>query len=137
VAIYLVTGKLGCGKTKLAVMKAREALAAGRRVASNVDLFLDKLLPRHRRAAYVRLPDKPCADDLVAAGHGNPDSYDEDKKRFVSAGIPIPRFFAIRRSACEIFDTTQKIEKSNPPPLHHLDRVCELAHCAYHKTIHV
>ena len=27
----------------------------------------------------VRVPDKPTAADLDAAGHGNPDSYDEDK----------------------------------------------------------
>lgn len=77
-AIYSVEGKLGTGKTKFAVWRAQLALKQGRRVASNVDLFLDKLLP-HQSAHYVRLPDKPTGEDLMAAGHGNPDSYDEDR----------------------------------------------------------
>lgn len=77
-AVYSVEGKLGTGKTKFAVWRAQLALKQGRRVASNVDLFLDKLLP-HQFAHYVRLPDKPTGEDLMAAGHGNPDSYDEDR----------------------------------------------------------
>lgn len=77
-AVYSVEGKLGTGKSKFCVWRAQEALRAGRRVASNVDLVLDKLCPE-RRTTYVRLPDKPSADDLAAMGHGNPDSYDEDR----------------------------------------------------------
>lgn len=76
--VYSVEGKLGTGKTKFAVWRAQLALKQGRRVASNVDVFLDKLLP-HQSAHYVRLPDKPTGEDLMAAGHGNPDSYDEDR----------------------------------------------------------
>lgn len=77
-AVYSVEGKLGTGKTKFAVWRARIALVQGRKVASNVDLFLDKLLP-YQATSYIRLPDKPTADDLMACGHGNPDSYDEDR----------------------------------------------------------
>lgn len=76
--VYSVEGKLGTGKTKFCVWMAQQALLEGRRVASNVDLYLDKLVP-HKRASYVRLPDKPKAFDLKSAGHGNPDSYDEDR----------------------------------------------------------
>lgn len=76
--VYSVEGKLGTGKTKFCVWRAQQALLAGRRVASNVDLQLDKLTPR-LKTSYVRLPDKPRAHDLEAAGHGNPDSYDEDQ----------------------------------------------------------
>ena len=76
--VYSVEGKLGTGKTKFCVWMAQQALLSGRRVASNVDLKLDKLVP-YKRANYVRLPDKPKAFDLEAAGHGNPGSYDEDK----------------------------------------------------------
>ena len=76
--VYSVEGKLGTGKTKFCVWRAQQALLDGRRVASNVDLQLDRLTPR-RKTSYVRLPDKPRAFDLEAAGHGNPDSYDEDK----------------------------------------------------------
>lgn len=77
-AVFSIEGKLGTGKTKFAVWRAQEALRQGRRVASNVDLVLDKLVPE-RAASYVRIPDKPTAFDLEAVGHGNPESYDEEK----------------------------------------------------------
>lgn len=77
--VYSVEGKLGTGKTKFTVWMAQQAIYEGRRVASNVDLQLDKLVPYKRRPQYVRLPDKPKAFDLEAAGHGNPDTYDEDR----------------------------------------------------------
>lgn len=76
--VYSVEGKLGTGKTKFCVWRAREALLAGRRVASNVDLNLRALLPL-KKCTYVRIPDKPTPADLVAIGQGNPDSYDEDR----------------------------------------------------------
>lgn len=79
-AVYAVTGKLGTGKTKFSVWRAQLALKAGRRVASNVDLYLDVLAgPRAVSKSYVRIPDKPTALDLEAVGHGNPESYDEDR----------------------------------------------------------
>lgn len=77
-AVYSVEGKLGTGKTKFCVWRAQEALREGRRVASNVDLNLGKLTPE-RRSTYIRLPDKPSSEDFEAMGHGNPESYDEDK----------------------------------------------------------
>lgn len=77
-AVYSVEGKLGTGKTKFCVWRAQEALREGRRVASNVDLFCEKLCPEKRRTV-VRIPDKPSAEDLDMIGHGNPDSYDEDR----------------------------------------------------------
>jgi hypothetical protein len=76
-AVYSVEGKLGTGKTKFAVWRAQEALAEGRRVASNVDIFLGPFT-KNRKARYVRIPDKPTALDLESMGHGNPDTYDED-----------------------------------------------------------
>lgn len=77
-AVYSVEGKLGTGKTKFCVWRAQEALYAGRRVASNVDLFLEHLTP-FRRSTYIRIPDKPTSFDLASIGHGNPESYDEDR----------------------------------------------------------
>lgn len=65
----------------------------------------------------------------------DPQGYDEDKKRFASAGIP--SFFFIRREFCEVFDTRQKIERSKPAALRHIDRACELPDCHYHKVQHV
>lgn len=77
-AVYSVEGKLGTGKTKFAVWRAQTAMQEGRRVASNVDLFLEHFT-KDRRARYVRIPDKPSAFDLECIGHGNPDSYDEER----------------------------------------------------------
>lgn len=77
-AVYSVEGKLGTGKTKFCVWRAQQALLEGRKVASNVDLHLQHLV-KNRSTNYVRVPDKPTAFDLECIGHGNPDSYDEDK----------------------------------------------------------
>lgn len=76
--VYSVEGKLGTGKTKFCVWRAQEALQRGIRVASNVDLKPELLYPYAPRS-YVRLPDKPSDFDLDAMGHGNEDSYDEDR----------------------------------------------------------
>lgn len=76
---YAMTGKKGTGKSKNAVLIIRDQyLKKGRAVASNLDLNLSKMLGPYSRATYVRIPDKPTAFDLLSAGHGNPDSYDED-----------------------------------------------------------
>jgi len=75
--IYVVTGKLGNGKTLLAVRKIQEALQAGRKVATNLDLVVEHLLPEdHRGARVLRLPDKPTASDLDSIGLGC-DTVDE------------------------------------------------------------
>jgi len=78
-AVFAVVGKLGTGKTKFCVWRAQQALRRGLRVASNVDLFLEHLVPELPHATYQRIPDKPTSFDLESIGHGNPDSYDEDK----------------------------------------------------------
>lgn len=77
-AVYSVEGKLGTGKTKFCVWQAQNAFREGRRVASNVDMDASRLWPYGRRS-IIRLPDKPTSHDLHAIGHGNPDSYDEEK----------------------------------------------------------
>lgn len=71
-AIYLIAGKLGSGKTLASVGQIRDKLKAGCRVATNLDLHLDVLLPpRQRDVSCVRLPDKPTVDDFTALGCGN------------------------------------------------------------------
>lgn len=75
----LIQGKKGSGKSKLAVMLMREHLSKGRLVATNLDLFLDKLMPPDSKAFAIRIPDKPTALDLEALGSGNNgDRYNED-----------------------------------------------------------
>jgi len=66
----------------------------------------------------------------------DPNGYDEDKKKFVSSGL-VPNFFFISRRYCEIFDTGQKIERSQPAPFQHIERHCGNPDCQFHKTIHV
>jgi len=78
-AVYSVEGKLGTGKSKFCVWQIQQALRKGLRVATNLDLHLEHLVPELPQASYQRIPDKPRSDDLHAIGHGNPDSYDEDK----------------------------------------------------------
>ena len=78
-AIYLIQGKLGTGKSKFAVRKMQEALRAKKRVATNLDVNLERLVPEMPRASVVRVPDKPTAADLDACGHGNAESYDEER----------------------------------------------------------
>lgn len=70
-AVYAITGKLGGGKGKGAVMKAREYLRAGKRVAGNIDLFMEHLVDERSKETYIRLPDKPAAVDLYMLGSGN------------------------------------------------------------------
>lgn len=82
-AVYFVTGKLGAGKTLIAVSKIRERLAAGRPVATNLDLDLVNMCGAKAKTPVVyRLPDKPSIVDFETIGKGN-DSYDESKNGLI------------------------------------------------------
>jgi len=77
---YLVCGRTGQGKGLCSVgMMAEIYLQAGRRVATNMDIF-----PEHFRDQYsdtvriTRIPDIPSADDLYALGFGQDMPEDED-----------------------------------------------------------
>lgn len=68
----------------------------------------------------------------------DPNAYDEDKKKFIGGGIP--SFFLIQRQYCEIFDTTQFLQRSLPAKMKHIERWCEDSSCravGHHKVIHV
>jgi len=76
-AVYIVTGKLGNGKTLVSVGRILDKLKTGCIVATNLDLKLDKLLSVNNKSARViRIPDKPTIEDLNALGVGNA-TYDE------------------------------------------------------------
>lgn len=71
----------------------------------------------------------------------DPQTYNEDKSKFETLNIFSFRMFFIRKEFCEIFDTTQKIKKSAPPKLKHIERFCEFhdipnGACTFHKTVH-
>lgn len=76
---YALVGKKGTGKSKNAVRIMRDDyLSQGRTVATNLDIDLKAMFGPMSKITVVRVPDKPCAWDLEAAGSGNP-LYDESK----------------------------------------------------------
>lgn len=77
-ADYLVSGKKGAGKSLFSVGVIRDALRAGKRVATNLDIHLDKLLPPHYRCHIIRIPDRPTVDDMLAIGRGQEGVVEDD-----------------------------------------------------------
>jgi len=65
----------------------------------------------------------------------DPTVYDELKSKFSATGWP--KFMIISRAGTEIFDTRAEVKMSSALPLRHLERVCELPNCSFHKTMHV
>jgi len=72
----------------------------------------------------------------------DPQGYDEDKKGFNGSFVPAP--FLIRKKDCEIFDTGQKIGRSEYPAMRHEDRYCQRhekmggdGSCRFCKTVHI
>lgn len=78
-AVYILTGKLGNGKSLVSVGRIRDKLQSGCMVATNLDLNLVPLIGASAKNCRVlRVPDKPNADDLHAIGNANL-SYDESR----------------------------------------------------------
>jgi len=67
----------------------------------------------------------------------DPQGYDEDKSKFKEVSLFSLDFFLIRKEYCDLFDTTQKIERSKPPKMKHIERECELDNCGIKKLQHV
>lgn len=67
-AIYAITGKLGSGKSLVTVGRIREYLLKKRKVATNLDLHLEKLINPRFKTGYIRLPDVPSISDLQLLG---------------------------------------------------------------------
>lgn len=78
-AVHVVTGKLGSGKTLVTIGKIQDYLTRGRLVATNLDLRLHHM-PKVGRFAkmtrVIRVPDKPSLSDFESIGRGTT-SYDE------------------------------------------------------------
>lgn len=70
-AVYAITGKLGSGKGKAGIDQVRRYLRAGKRVATNCDVFLEHLMNDRDRSTVMRVPDKPSPVDLYMIGSGN------------------------------------------------------------------
>ncbi|MCX8489495.1 MAG: hypothetical protein ORN54_00325 [Cyclobacteriaceae bacterium] len=79
-SFFIVTGKLGSGKTLLCVKLIRDFLISGRRIATNLDLNPEYLLPINNDSAdCYRIPDIPNRDDLLKLGLGSTKFADESK----------------------------------------------------------
>ena len=85
-AVYFVTGKLGGGKSLTSVDRIREYLNQGRRIATNLDLYVEGIVnPWARKTQVVRIPDKPSVEHLefLGAGYGEiGDGQEVDESRY-------------------------------------------------------
>ena len=77
--IYIITGHLGSGKSLLAVRIAHDYLKAGRKVASNITLNMDHLMPPRSKVWATKLPYIPTSEHLQMIGPGYEGPYDENK----------------------------------------------------------
>lgn len=79
-AVYLVTGKLGNGKSLVAVGKAVEYAEVGRRVVANFHIDFSPVCRRPgsrlAQASTVVLPSRPRSADLHALGRGGEGEHD-------------------------------------------------------------
>lgn len=80
-SVYIVTGKLGNGKTLVTVGRIRDAIFSGCKIATNLDINLKNMFGRTPKNINVmRIPDKPTIEDLNAIGKGYEGrDYDESK----------------------------------------------------------
>lgn len=67
---FAVTGKKRSGKGLFCMGTIRDAIKAGKRVATNMDVNLEVLAGPLSRATIIRLPDYPTAADMEALGLG-------------------------------------------------------------------
>jgi len=82
---WIIQGVRGEGKTLCAVAKAKEYLSRGCPVATNLDLFLENLVPDDNQTLAYRLPDHPRYEDLCLL----PAAYDPNYKAEDKNGLII------------------------------------------------
>ena len=75
---YLITGKKGNGKSIFAVGAIRDALAAGKKVATNLDIHLEQFGNPYSTKSLLRVPDCPSRSDLDAIGRGQAGVVEDD-----------------------------------------------------------
>jgi hypothetical protein len=79
--VWAVTGKLGAGKTLVAVSRIQKYLNANRRVATNLDLNLEHLINVNaKKTECFRLPDVPSVDSFINIGLGYDGDFIGDEK---------------------------------------------------------
>lgn len=79
-AVYIVTGALGGGKSLMTVAKLRDYIKKGNRIAGNMNLDLKQLCnSAYSKTSYTRIPDVPTAADLNALGRAYEGKYNDSK----------------------------------------------------------
>lgn len=74
---FAVTGKKRAGKGLFCAGLIRDALKAGRPVATNMDIFPEHMLDPWNKSTFIRIPDVPTVSDLESIGVGNQEIDDE------------------------------------------------------------
>lgn len=78
--VYIVTGKLGSGKSLCTVGRIQDYLNQDRHIATNLDLKLENLVnPFAKKTTVYRVPDRPTVDDLENLPRPYEGKYDEKK----------------------------------------------------------
>lgn len=75
---FAVTGPQGSGKSLICTRIARDFLLDGKLLVTNLNFYLDKLLPYWSKSVYIRVSDYPNVADLWSIGNAT-DSADESK----------------------------------------------------------
>jgi hypothetical protein len=105
-----------------------------RLVGGRGGLFHIRKLVGSRRPSATKPPVKHIWG-LCSMNELDPVGYDSATSQFKPKNL-FPRFFLISRQYCEVFDTKQKIEQGQPPPLHHVERLCEKPNCEFKRVTH-
>jgi hypothetical protein len=79
--VYVVTGKLGAGKSLAAVDRIQRYLFEGRKVATNLNLFPEHLVSTWNKTAEIyRVPNKPTIEDLESLPLGHDEQGPNDSR---------------------------------------------------------
>lgn len=74
--VYVITGKLGGGKSLTAVSLIGKYLNEGKRVATNLDIYPENFRDtKNRNISITRVPDKPALQNLIDLGEGYSGKY--------------------------------------------------------------
>lgn len=79
--VYVVTGKLGAGKSLAAVDRIQRYLFEGRKVATNLNIYPEHLVSCWNKTAEIyRVPNKPTIEDLESLPLGHDENGPNDAR---------------------------------------------------------
>ena len=96
---FAVTGKKRADKGLFCTGLIRDALRDGRRVATNMDIFPDKIVSPLNKGLIIRLPDCPTAEDMESLGLGYEGEEIDEEKNGIIVLDETSKFFNARTYA--------------------------------------